>query len=121
VAEEDTGPAVTRVETITFNQTGGGTEIVLQGDGAIRAESFTRTRIDGNPPRELFRLSGIRRPFSKTRVVVGTPEVLQVRVGYHQDKGGGELHVVLDLARPNVVVTGVEPSGNRLLIRLQRK
>ncbi len=85
----DTGPAITRLETITFKQTGGGTEIVLQGDGAIRAESFNRTRIDGNPPRELFRIFGIRRQFSKPRVVVGTPEVLQVRVGYHPDKGRG--------------------------------
>jgi hypothetical protein len=122
VAEEvDTGPALTRLESITFSQTGGGTEIVLRGDGAIRADTFTRTRIDGNPPRELFRLSGIRRQFSKSRVVVGTPEVLQVRVGYHPDKGRGELHVVLDLARPNVVVTGVEPGEDRLRIRLQRR
>lgn len=119
VAEEDTGPAITRLEDIKFNQAAGGTEIVLLGNGAIRAESFTRTRIDGNPPRELIRLSGIRGQFSKTRVVVGTPEVLQVRVGYHPDKG--ELHVVLDLARPNVVVTAVEPGQSRLLIRLQRK
>lgn len=121
VAEEDTGPALTRLESITFEQAGGGTDIILRGDGAIRAESFTRTRIDGNPPRELIRLSGIRRQFSKSRVAVGTPEVLQVRVGYHPDKGRGELHVVLDLARPNVVVTGVEPGEDRLRIRLQRK
>lgn len=118
---EDAGPAITRLENITFKQAGGGTEIILQGDGAIRAESFTRTRIDGNPPRELIRLSGIRRQFSKPRVVVGTPEVLQVRVGYHPEMGRGELHVVLDLARPNVVVAGVEPGENQLRIRLQRK
>lgn len=117
----DTGPALTQLESITFEPTGGGTEIVLRGNGAIRADTFTRTRIDGNPPRELFRLSGIRRQFSKSRVVVGTPEVLQVRVGYHPDKGRGELHVVLDLARPNVVVTEVEPGEDRLRIRLQRK
>ena len=88
---------------------------------AIRAESFTRTRLDGNPPRELIRISGIRRQFPQARVVVGIPEVLQIRVGYHPDKGRGELHVVLDLARPNVVVAGVEPGENRLRIRLQRK
>lgn len=119
---EDSGPALTRLERITSEpQPGGGTDIILWGDGAIRAESFTRTRLDGNPPRELVRLSGIRRQFPQTRVTVGTPEVLQVRVGFHPETGGGELHVVLDLARPNVVVTGVEPGENRLRIRLQRK
>jgi hypothetical protein len=123
VVEEaaDSGRALTRLESITFKQAGGGTDIILLGDGAIRAESFTRTRLDGNPPRELIRISGIRRQFPQARVVVGTPEVLQVRVGYHPDKGRGELHVVLDLARPNVVVTGVVPGEDRLLIHLQRR
>lgn len=126
VAEEaeeapDSGPAVTQLQRITFEQTGGGTDVVLWGDGAIRPDSYVRSRLDGNPPRELFRLSGIRRQFSKARVVVGTPEVLQVRVGYHPEMGQGELHVVLDLARPNVVVTGVEPGEDRLRIHLRRK
>ncbi len=122
VAEEpETGPALTRLDRITFEQTATGTDIILWGDGAIRAESFTRSRIDGNPPRELIRLSGIRREFSPARVAVGTPEVLQVRVGYHPETGRGELHVVLDLTRPNVVVAGVEPGEHRLRIRLQRK
>ena len=78
-----------RLERITSEpQPGGGTDIILWGDGAIRAESFTRTRLDGNPPRELVRLSGIRRQFPQTRVTVGTPEVLQVRVGFHPETGG---------------------------------
>ncbi|HEV2851531.1 MAG TPA: TIGR02266 family protein [Thermoanaerobaculia bacterium] len=117
----DSGPAITQLQRITFEQTGGGTDVVLWGNGAIRPDSYTRSRLDGNPPRELFRLSGIRRQFSKARVVVGTPEVLQVRVGYHPEMGRGELHVVLDLARPNVAVTGVEPGEGRLRIHLQRE
>ena len=108
---------LTALDKITFEAAGGGTDVILWGNGAIPATVYTQTRIEGNPPRELFRLSGIRQPFAKTRVVVGTPEVLQVRVGYH---GGGELHVVLDLAHPNVAVTRVEPGPGRLKIHLQR-
>jgi hypothetical protein len=108
---------LTALDRITFEAAGGGTDLILWGNGAIPAAVYTRTRIDGNPPRELFRLSGIRQPFGKTRVVVGTPELLQVRVGYH---GGNELHVVLDLAHPNVTVTQVEPGPGRLKIHLQR-
>jgi molecular chaperone DnaK len=117
----DPGPALTQLDRITWEKTPGGTDLILWGNGAISGESYTRTRLDGNPPRELIRLSGIRRSFPQARVVVGTPEVLQVRAGYHPEAGRGELHVVLDLARPNVVVSGVEPGPHQLRIHLQRK
>jgi molecular chaperone DnaK len=113
----DSGPAATAVEKITFEPASGGTDVILWGNGALRSKSYTRSRIDGNPPRELIRISGIKRPFPSPRVVVGTPEVLQVRTGIH----GNELHVVLDLAGPKVAVTRVEEGENRLRIHLQRQ
>jgi hypothetical protein len=118
---EDNGPPLTALEKITFEAAGGGTDVILWGNGAIPASVYTQSRIDGNPPRELFRLSGIRQPFAKARVVVGTPEVLQVRIGLHSGAHGNELHVVLDLAHPNVTVTQVEAGPQRLRIHLQRK
>ncbi len=118
---EDSGPALTAVDKITFEAAGGGTDVILWGNGAIPASVYTQTRLDGNPPRELFRLSGIRQQFAKARLVVGTPEVLQIRTGLHAGARGSELHVVLDLAHPNVTVTQVEPGSHRLRIHLQRK
>jgi molecular chaperone DnaK len=120
-AQEEAGPALTQLDRITWEEAFGGTDVILWGNGAIRPESFTRTRIEGNPPRELVRLSGIRRSFPRSRVVVGTSDVLQVRAGYHPEMGRGELHIVLDLAHPSVVVTGVEPGPHRLRIHLKRK
>lgn len=114
---EDTGTPLTAVEKITFEAAGGGTDVIISGNGSIPASVYVQNRIDGNPPRELFRLSGIRQPFAKTRIVAGTPELLQIRTGAH----GSELHVVLDLAHPNVVVTQVEAGPQRLRIHLQRK
>lgn len=116
-----TGPPLTAVEDITWEEAFGGTDVILWGDGAIRSEVYERTRIDGNPPRELIRLKGIERPFPKSRVVVGSGEVLQVRIGYHTRPGGNELHVVLDLAHPDVTVTRVEEGEDRLRIHLQRQ
>jgi molecular chaperone DnaK len=118
---EDGGPALTAVERITFEAAGGGTDVILWGNGAIPAAVYTETRIDGNPPRELFRLSGIRQSFPKARLIAGTPELLQIRTGLHAGAHGSELHVVLDLAHPNVTVTQVEPGPHRLRIHLQRK
>ncbi len=118
---EDAGTPLTAVEKITFEAAGGGTDVIVWGNGAIPASVYTQSRIDGNPPRELFRLSGIRQPFAKARIVVGTQEVLQIRTGIHPGAHGNELHVVLDLAHPNVAVTQVEAGPQRLRIHLQRK
>jgi uncharacterized protein (TIGR02266 family) len=116
-----TGPPLTAVRDITWEEAFGGTDVILWSDGAVRSEAYERTRIDGNPPRELIRLKGIERPFPKSRVVVGSAEVLQVRVGYHPRPGGNELHIVLDLAHPDVTVTRVEEGEDRLRIHLQRR
>lgn len=118
---EDSGPALTAVDKITFEAAGGGTDVILWGNGAIPASAYSQSRLDGNPPRELFRLAGIRQQFAKARLVVGTPEVLQIRTGLHAGAHGSELHVVLDLAHPNVTVTQVESGPHRLRIHLQRK
>lgn len=120
-AAPDPGPFLTRLDRITWAPIAEGTEVVLWGDGAIGSEVYTRTRLEGNPPRELIRLSGIRRSYPEPRLVVGTPEVLQIRIGYHPEAGQGELHVVLDLARPNVEVTATDAGQHQLRLRLRRK
>lgn len=115
-----TGPALTVVEKVTFEQAFGGTDIVLQGNGAIRPESYEQSHM-GDPPRELIRLFGIAKPYPSTKVAVGTGEVKQVRMGFHEKSGGNELHVVLDLANPGVKVTRIEARDNQLRIHLQRQ
>jgi uncharacterized protein (TIGR02266 family) len=111
------GPALTALEKVSFEQAFGGTDIILQGNGAIRPESYEDSRM-GDPPRELIRLFGIVRGYPVTKVDVGTGEVKQVRLGLHDNH---ELYVVIDLAGPGVKVTRVEAKDNQLRIHLQRQ
>jgi hypothetical protein len=104
----------TAVERITFEKTLGGTDIVLWGNGGFPPASYTSSRM-GSPPRALIVVTGIRRPFPQPRIAVGTGEVKQVRIGYH---GGDELHVVIDLATPDVKVSRIDQDGQRLRIHL---
>lgn len=115
------GPVLTRLDRVTSERTAGGTDILLWGNGEIPPETYKRSRIEGNPPRELIRLSGVRGAQPQTRVLVGSAEVLQIRTGYHPEAGSGELHVVLDLAHPAVTVTGIEQEPHRLRIHLRRR
>ena len=115
-----TGPALTVLEKVTFEQAFGGTDIVLQGNGAIRPETYDQSSM-GDPPRVLVKLFGIAKPYPSPKVAVGTGEVKQVRMGFHEKAAGNELHVVVDLAGAGVKVTRVEAKDNQLRIHLQRQ
>ncbi|HWN43583.1 MAG TPA: hypothetical protein VNW71_15245 [Thermoanaerobaculia bacterium] len=115
-----TGPSATALERITFEQASGGTDIILWGNGAIRPEVYSQSRI-GDPPRELIVLTGMGRAFPAARVEVGTGEVKQIRTGYHQKARGNEQHVVIDLADPAVQVTRIEAREKHLRIHLQKR
>ena len=52
------------------------------------------------------------------RLMVRTPELLQIRTGYHSPQ---ELHIVLDLGSRDVQVTGVQPGPRQLRIHLRAK
>jgi uncharacterized protein (TIGR02266 family) len=112
------GPAATVIERITFEQAPGGTTVTLWGNGALRPESFKRISVE-SPPREVIQIRGIQRPFSPLRIPVGTPEVKQIRIGYHENPGGSELHVVIDLAGARTRVGRIESEGQRLNLYLQ--
>ncbi len=110
---------LSEIEKITWQQSAEGTEVVLWGNGAFRRQDYSHYRVDGDPPRVLIKVHGIHRPFAEARLVVGTRQVRQVRTGYHDEKGGNELHVVLDLAGFGVEVTGMQEDADRLRIFLK--
>ncbi|HSM13842.1 MAG TPA: PilZ domain-containing protein [Thermoanaerobaculia bacterium] len=113
---------VTRLQAIRVLATGSGTEVTLSGDGFFPEGSFSWSEIGGEKPRVLIRLKGIEEPYRGGVATVPTDEIANVRTGYHQQAGGNELHVVLDLASARrVTVESVEPVGTGLAIRLARR
>ncbi len=109
---------VTTVERITWQATGDGTVVVLWGNGEFPGQSYTRVRIGGLPVREVVRITGIDRPFPSARLTVHSPELAQIRTGYHPPR---DLHVVLDLAGRDVQVTDIEPGPHQLRIHLRAR
>lgn len=109
---------VTTIERITWQATGDGTVVVLWGNGEFPGQSYTRVRIGGLPVREVVRITGIDRPFPSARLTVHSPELAQIRTGYHPPR---DLHVVLDLAGRDVQVTDIEPGPHQLRIHLRGK
>jgi uncharacterized protein (TIGR02266 family) len=114
------GPPATVLEKITWEQKPEGTDLILWADGVFRRGGYSQVRVGGEPPREVVRINGAARPFRFLRLAVGTPEVRQIRVGFHQSPAGNEIHVVMDLADAAVKVVGVEEQGRQLRLQLRR-
>ncbi|MBV8202808.1 MAG: hypothetical protein JOZ15_19500 [Acidobacteria bacterium] len=109
---------LTAVLRITWQPVADGTEVILWGNGEFTSQSFTHARIGGLPVREVFRIAGIDRPFPAPRLAVRTPELAQIRTGYHPPQ---ELHIVLDLGGRDVQLAGIEPGPRQLHIHLRAK
>jgi molecular chaperone DnaK len=109
---------LTAVQRITWQPEADGTEVILWGNGEFTSQAYTRERIGGLPVREVIRITGIDRPFPAPRLAVRTPELVQIRTGYHPPQ---ELRIVLDLGGRDVHVAGIEQGPRQLRIHLRAK
>lgn len=106
----DDGRPADRVRLITWDEGPSETVVTFWGNGTFPSERVERVRVAGGRPRELIKLRGIDLPYRETVIQPGTPELERIRTGFHPRQPVNELHVVLDLAGPDVqldrVVTG---------------
>jgi hypothetical protein len=107
------GAAASHVTAIEWR---GASDLVIRGDGAFAAGSFSYSEIGGENPRVLVKLRGMAGPF---RGAAGGASSLArgVRTGYHAGGRGNEVHVVVDLATPAASVAALAPEGQTLVLR----
>ncbi|MEE8277490.1 MAG: hypothetical protein V3R89_02050 [Thermoanaerobaculia bacterium] len=106
-------PPLTRIRFINWRRRADGrvTEVVLTGDGPIGSDRFEHVTFG---QRELIRVFNVKWPYPKRVIQVGTPEVDRIRTGFHPRSAGNELHIVLDLARPEASLKEIRSEGRRL-------
>jgi len=126
VAEEGTAPAeaepaapANRVRLVTWDERQSETVVTFWGNGRFLPERVVRFRVEGGAPRELLKLRGIDLPYRLTSIDVGTPELARIRTGFHPQDRVNELHVVLDLAHPDVEIARTEGMGDTLRVHLR--
>jgi hypothetical protein len=105
------------VERVTWERQAGATLVTVVTDGRIAPERFSQLRLEGRPPREVVKLHGVTRPLPQAHLAVASAEVLQIRAGFHPSPGGGELHLVFDLASPAARLAPAEIAGDQLRLR----
>jgi hypothetical protein len=74
--------------------------------------------IGGDSPRQVIQLRAIAANPPGAPWQPATPELLRVRAGHHAGADGGELHLVLDLARPAVRLVDLRVAGDELRLEL---
>ncbi len=115
-----THPA-THLQRITWATEAGVTVVSLTGDGSFPAGSYHWYAMGGTAPRVLVKLTGIAEAFRPNSLAANTPELTDIRVGFHLQNTGSELHVVLDLASSKVKVASVGSDGSVLRVRLESR
>ena len=96
--------------------------VSLVADGDFVRGRYSYSEISGSSPRVVVKLRGVSSSYGKSRTPVNTPEVQQIRTGFHPNVSNNvnEQHIVLDLASPTVKVESVEADGSVLRIVLPK-
>lgn len=115
------GEGFSAVDRITWQAAGGETEVVLWTNGVVSSKDVEHVRIEQPEAREVLKLHGVNRSFSPSQLAVNNPELRQIRVGFHEQKPYGQLHVVFDLAASDVRILSMRADGSRLRVRLGRE
>ena len=108
-----------RVRLVTWDERQSETVVTFWGNGRFLPERVVRVRVEGGAPRELLKLRGMDLPYRLTSIDVGTPELVRIRTGFHPQDRVNELHVVLDLAHPDVEIARTEGTGDALRVHLR--
>ncbi|MDX1631412.1 MAG: TIGR02266 family protein, partial [Thermoanaerobaculia bacterium] len=106
------------LEEIDWSQEEDRTVFELTTDGLVQEDRYRSFTLGGGNPRILLRLRDVTRPYSPTTLEVGSDQVARIRLGYHREPTGNELHVVFDLTSPRVEPLSLDPDGNRLQVIL---
>ncbi|MEO1083351.1 MAG: hypothetical protein AAFY88_03845 [Acidobacteriota bacterium] len=114
------GGALRSLESVDIRNAGSGIEIVATVTGsALGASDFEQFRLDGDNPRYVVKIFGVKRT-ERRPVAVGRGGVRQVRTGWHREEPGGrQVHLVIDLDGASAQITGVRADGRRLVIRAE--
>ena len=97
---------------------GGGTRVAIGLDGSFALSRLRASRIGGAAPRLVVRLLGLAAGAPRSPWEPATAEVRRIRAGRHDGDGGPEIHLVLDLAGPDVRLARSEVAGGELRLDL---
>jgi hypothetical protein len=117
VATED-GPARRIVELTAAPRGDGATVLLITADGRLPQGCARTLEMAGDPPRVVVSIRGLSAPDLPRTIELDDPVVATVRIVHDGEAEEGELHLVVQLGRPDAAVAAVNQVGRRLAILL---
>lgn len=118
-APAPSGAPFSRVLNVIWEPQGNDLLLTIFLDGRVEEWQYSVARL-ASPPRELVRIQGVKQPFARTEIDVTSPLAERIRIGFHPELRGSELHVVVDLAGPRVVLDRSEAVGQEIRLYFAR-
>lgn len=111
-----------KIETITWRRAGGGTVVTIDLDGRLAEDRVVHDRLSWATDREQLKITGIVEPVTPSELMVGTPDLLELRSGLHAAATGSELRLVFDFGARASEIAEIRYSEDRLeiLVRARR-
>ena len=110
------GPA-NRVIDVSAVGSEHGTRVTIRGNGDFGKGTVLVSPMTG-PARVLVRIRRIESKYDLLQLDVATPEVVQIRTGYHPEQSPPALYVVLDLVDDEVALGPIEVSGDTIVVNV---
>jgi hypothetical protein len=117
VGEGGADAPATAIEDVSWSSEGPATVVTITAGSAFAPDQIRQSRLQ-SPPRVLVRIMGITEAFRIPGVRCQLPQLTGVRFGHHHELDPPQLHVVLDLADPDVEVTEMTIDGRSAALRL---
>jgi len=108
----------TRIDSVTWRNTGGGTEVTILGNGRIAEESVTVFPMR-DPARILVRVREIQEKYPEYEIAVNSTQVGKIRIGHHPEQSPPALYVVIDLVDPLAGVADFRVEGDTVRITVE--
>ncbi len=113
-------PIFTKIEKVTWDKSGDLLVFTLWADGFIPKENYSYSSLREGSPREVIKLTGVQKPPTFNKISINSPQVKQLRTGFHEKGGQKELHIVLDMQDPSLKVTEMKSDNSKLLVELSK-
>lgn len=111
-------PATEIVDIRASERDDGSTLLLITADGRLPLGCARVLAVSGTPPRLIVSLRSVSAPKLPRMLDVGDANIERLRLVHGAETTSGELHVVLQLARPGVRVVEQRQVGENLVLQL---
>lgn len=97
-----------KIKNITWSVAGNKLIVLVESNKRFLEKNISTLSVRDDHPREVIKILDMGEPFSTLLMPVGQMGLTQIRIGHHKDATPPEMHLVVDLSDPKVLLEKIE-------------